>query len=274
MKHVLLTFILFLFFQPFFIGQTRAELVDLLNTHDKNKEYVKAEQLSLQLIAMDKKHPSCYIYWCNLGTFQAKLYKYDDALQSYNTSIEFNSKFAHAYSMRGVLFEKLNHQDKAIKDFDKALRLDAFNESALERLGAIHFKKGEYQEARNYLETLLFKNPDHFGAAANLASIKKKQGQLEESLADYNKLILHPKADARIFNERADIFLILKDYDKAKADVEKSIELDPQYAIAHITKGEIYLAQNDLVNACIYFHLAIEKGHPKAELAEYLKKCD
>ena len=76
-----------------------------------------------------------------------------------------------------------------------------------------------------------------------------------------------------LYNNRADLYLKMKEYDKAIIDINKSLEIDPDYLVAIITKGEIYYEIGDFENACKYFNLGISKGFQKERIATYLEKC-
>ena len=65
----------------------------------------------------------------------------------------------------------------------------------------------------------------------------------------------------------------MKKLDKAMIDVEKSIELDPNYVIAQVTKGEVFMEIGNMEEACKQFNLAVELGIDKRVVKALLGKC-
>src|SRR5690554_5100022 len=154
-------------------GQSRDQLIEKAKTYSESGDNLNAEKVTKQIIELDPKYESNHIYYSNLGTFQRNLGKPKDALKSYNKSIKLNDKFALAYTNRAKLYSELNEPDKAIKDYNKAIYIEPYSEIALLDLGMIYVKKGDFATARKYFEKLLTKYPDNYGAASNLANIKK-----------------------------------------------------------------------------------------------------
>ena len=155
-------------------GQTREQLIEQAKTYSDSGDNMNAEKVTKQIIELDTKYENNYMHWSNLGTFQRELGKQMDALSSYNKSIKLNSKYEIAYTNRAKLFSEIKQTDKAIKDYNTALELNLFNQTALLNLGMIYVKKGDFVVARTYFEKLLSKYPDDYGTASNLANIKKK----------------------------------------------------------------------------------------------------
>lgn len=254
-------------------GQTREQLIEQVKTYADSGDNVNAEKVTKQLIDLDSKYGGNYIYWSNLGTFQRKSGKQKDALDSYNKSIKLNDKFAISYTNRAKLYSDSKETDKAVKDYNAALTIEPFNQTALLDLGMMYVKQGDFVTARTFFEKLLSKYPDDYGAASNLANIKKRQGEFSEALVDFSKLIANHPTEVILYNNRADLYLKLKEYDNAIKDIDKALEINPDYLVAIITKGEIYYDKGDYGNACKYFNLGISKGFQKERIATYLAKC-
>jgi len=73
--------------------------------------------------------------------------EYDKAIADYDDAIRFNPHLADAYHSRGVAWVKKGEYDKAIADFDQAIRLDAQDAESFDGRGVAWLHKAEYDKA-------------------------------------------------------------------------------------------------------------------------------
>ena len=73
--------------------------------------------------------------------------QYEKAIKSYDKAIRLNPKTANAYNKRGVAYQSLGQYDKAIQDYDEAIRLDPENASAYHNRGIANEALGNSLQA-------------------------------------------------------------------------------------------------------------------------------
>ena len=73
--------------------------------------------------------------------------EYDKAIADYNDAIRFNPHLVDAYHSRGVAWVKKGEYDKAIADFNLAIRYNAQDAESLDGRGVAWLNKGEYDKA-------------------------------------------------------------------------------------------------------------------------------
>src|SRR5262245_15878785 len=71
---------------------------------------------------------------------------YERALADYNQAIKLNAKFAAAYNNRGVAYDKRGEYDRAILDYEQAIKLKPSAEGYFNR-GNAQLGKGHYDHA-------------------------------------------------------------------------------------------------------------------------------
>lgn len=77
--------------------------------------------------------------YVNRGFTYYRMAKYQKALADFNTAIKILPRNAYAYNNRGLVYEKLGKRELAIHDFRMALKIDPTmwrTKTNLERLGA------------------------------------------------------------------------------------------------------------------------------------------
>lgn len=206
MKKILLTFIIGLIFQ---VSYGQAELKDAF---DKGVKLLQSESY--------KKAVESFTDILDKAT--------DDRIK----------KFCYIY--RGFSYNGLLEFQKAISDFDKAIELDPNDLASYTDRGKTKIYLKNLDEAKKDFEYILTKDSvGNQGQAAlyYLGKIYYQQGQYEQSIKYYDKLIILTPKDAELYFNRAvakgmimDIIDSIKDYDKA-------IELKPDYKEAYANRG-------------------------------------
>jgi tetratricopeptide (TPR) repeat protein len=98
--------------------------------------------------------------------------------------------------------------------------------------------------------------------------VYKKRGDLDRAVADFNEAIrLDPKL-AYPYNERGDSYKAKGDFDRAGADFNEAIRLDPKFASAYNSRGNVYLHNRDFDRAIADYNEAIRLD-PKSVIAYY-----
>src|SRR5712692_6754106 len=71
------------------------------------------------------------------------------------------------------------------------------------------------------------------------------KGEYDRAVADYNEAIwLDPKY-ATAYGNRGNSYRLKRDYDRAIADYSEAIRLDPKYAVAYGGRGNAYHSKGD-----------------------------
>ena len=96
-----------------------------------------------------------------------------------------------------------------------------------------------------------------------------KYDEAEETLT---KAIKYDKGNYEAYYYRGCTRINAKKYKEAVADLEKAVELKPDYADAYFNLGRVYYLMQDGDKACENYKLADKYGRPNLE--DYLKRCN
>ena len=84
------------------------------------------------------------------------------------------------------------------------------------------------------------------------------KGEYDKAIADHDKAIgLDPKY-ARAYDGRGNVWYAKREYDKAIADYDEAIRLDPKYAMAYDNRGDASRAKQEYDKAIADYNKAIE----------------
>ena len=100
-----------------------------------------------------------FIHVCRGDAFM-QMQKFDKALVEYEEAVRLNPKEAGCYNALGNYYVQQKNYAKSIEYFQKALELKPESDSLLMNIGNSYSAQGQYEEAHKYFEKALSYNPD------------------------------------------------------------------------------------------------------------------
>ena len=97
---------------------------------------------------------------------------YNRAIRDFNRAIRMNPNLAEAYSNRGNAYTGINNYDSAIADHTEAIRINPNLASAYFNRGNAHYLQGDLDRAAADWEETLRIDPNHSTARTNLESLR------------------------------------------------------------------------------------------------------
>jgi tetratricopeptide (TPR) repeat protein len=166
----------------------------------------------------------------------------DRAIADYNEAIRLDPKYAFAYNGRGNAWQD---NDRAIADYNEAIRLDPKYSRAYSNRGNAYQAKGDNDRAiADYSEAIRL-DPKNVFAYNGRGNAHKDRGDSDRAIADYNEAVrLDPKFALSYFGRGA-AYKARGDNDRAIADYNAAIRLNPKYAFAYYGRGDAYQAKGD-----------------------------
>lgn len=227
-----------------------------------------------------------------VGIIAAQNGHYDRAITEFRRSISMNPDNALAYSYLGLVYAKVGDPERARTYFEKAVRLDPKSEIALENLGVLLAEKKDYRRAMKCLEMALEINHSNINARFNLAQLCKVLGETsrsielfielinlkpeipafhyhlaslyqlkgftEQALEEYARTVeLSPGRYTAAYYQLATIHHARKQYDEARANYIKVLEIDGHHLQSCIGLGDLFFDQADYNEALTYYRKAL-----------------
>ena len=94
-------------------------------------------------------NPKLAVAYYNRGLAYDNKGLYDQAVSDYTKSIELNQRYADAYYNRGLIFDNKGLYDQAISDYSKTIEIDPKYLGAYNNRGFVYFLKNDYDKAWN-----------------------------------------------------------------------------------------------------------------------------
>lgn len=130
----------------------------------------------------------------------------------------------------GLAFADSNHYDKAVNEFESALKLFPKDEEALFNLGFVYADMLQFGTAYDIFKKLININPHHVEAFNNLGLLFARQEKYGDAIFVYEKGIEHNPDAAILFNNLGNVYYDTGKFEKALLMFKKAAELDPVFS--------------------------------------------
>lgn len=118
------------------------------------------------------------------------------------------------------------------------------------------FHQGNVVQAKMLYEQILASQPNNYGALNGRGMILAQQGNLQQAIKDFKRVIeLCP--NPATFSNLGKLYTQSKLWNEATNCFEKSITLDNQFTSAYYNYGKMFIEKSDLKKAIEYFEKAI-----------------
>jgi tetratricopeptide (TPR) repeat protein len=189
---------------------------------------------------------------CNLGQMLGKKIK-NDLLEARSRKKAF-SPDTTVYLERGIRWSVQGEYDKAIQQFDEAIRLDPSMDFYYFLRGMDWYSKEDYDKAiKDFNEAIRFDSKKSYFLHRGRAWLFKND--IDNAIKDFNQAIRVDPNDACLYDQRGRAWWCKKKFDMAAADFDDAIRLSPgerRYyyrGVAHFLNEEIDKAIGDFDEA-------------------------
>jgi len=238
---------------------------------DDNKT---AEQLYLKVIGQyGDDYKDLYKVYANLGTAQSRLGKKGKALESYDMANMLHPNSVFILNNRAILRAKLKDYNGALDDFTRSLQIDSLNERTLINRSNLYNIMKDTTSALQDLYTILRFNRNSLPANNNIADVQMARGQLSEAMKTFTDLLNENPGEWIIINNIGEVYLKMKDYDKAFEYANKAIKIKRNFDAPYILRGQVYMKRGDLKKAKKDFQKAIELDTDDERAFELIDRC-
>jgi tetratricopeptide (TPR) repeat protein len=164
---------------------------------------------------------------------------------------------AWAYSSRGIAYLAKGDNDRAIADYDQAIRLDPKLRSAYYNRGTAYQAKGDNDRAIADYDQAIRLDPKRANAYNARGNSYLAKGGHDHAIADFDTAIRLDPKDALTYGNRGEAYQAKGENDRAIADFDTAIRLDPAHTEAYARRGLSYEKKGDPERARADFNAAL-----------------
>ena len=163
----------------------------------------------------------------NRGDAYARKEDYDRAIQDFNQAIRLVPNYVRAYYNRGNVHQRKGDFDSAIADYGQAIRLDPKFGDAFNNRGAAYQHMGDNDRAIAAYSQAIRLNPNYATAFYNRGNAHRQNGDYVQAIQDFDQAIrLNPNYATAFYNRGIALFY-QGEFAAAKPDLSKAVQLRP-----------------------------------------------
>jgi tetratricopeptide (TPR) repeat protein len=204
-------------------------------------------------------------YW-KKGLEYADHKLYLDAVDSFTRAIRTNKgeigieDVAKIFNSRGLAYQGLNEQDKAIDDFSNAINLDEKNPEFYLNRGLAYGNERQYERALEDFSAAIKLNPKNAAAYANRAKAFLDVGNNDRAIADYRTFLEMEPRNILAWYHLGLAYKNTHQDGKALDAFGKLLDAEPKHAAAAYQKAGIFSRMGKIDSACVWLETAVENG--------------
>jgi tetratricopeptide (TPR) repeat protein len=198
--------------------------------------------------------------------FQLYLQDYPLVFGYVNRALKINTYLAKGYFLKGMAYAEMKDTALAVSSFQTCVEQDPDYFHAYMQLGLIFAAKND-PLCITYFNNAIRVNPEKPEAHYALGFFYQEHGQYNEALACYdNMLMVSPGNASGLYNKGYVYLVYLKNYDEAVRFFTEAIKVEPRYADAYYNRGFAYELKKNRQAAKADFENAL-RIEPEHDLA-------
>jgi protein O-mannosyl-transferase len=196
------------------------------------------------------------------------------AIQDYDKAIGLDQNYIMAYYNRGIAYAASNKLDEAIQDYDRSIKLGNNTSSVYYNRGNAKRRKKDAKGAIEDYNKSIKIDPDQPLAYFNRGLTKAQMQNHEDAIKDIDIAIKYDPKNHLFYNGKGVSLIALNKYQEAVKNFDICIKLNPDFGQAYFNRGYAkHMGLNDTPGACQDWNTAIAKGYKSAGgyLAQYCR---
>jgi tetratricopeptide (TPR) repeat protein len=183
---------------------------------------------------------------------------FDRAIHDFNTAIRLDAKNVSAFNNRGHAYLGKRQFERALRDFRQVVKLEPGNADGFNSLGAAYLAKGDRARAIAEFDQAIKLDPSSALYLRNRGDAHDRRQDADRAIADYTAAIKLDPNDATLLNLRGVAKAGFRHYDRAIEDYDAALKLKPDDAAALRNKADALLAKGELERALEGYELALK----------------
>lgn len=186
--------------------------------------------------------------------------EFDQAIRLFGEAIDKKKDYSDAYNNRGIAYQKKQILDKALADFNDAIKFDPKFWEAYYNRAETNFLLGNGKEALPDLAFITKTYQDSSYYHVLVGDVKNLNGDASGAISSYEKAILLNPKNAEAYVNHGSIYYQDKKYEIAKKDFLQALKINPNQDFAANNMSLILLKEGKLKESLSFVEKALLKN--------------
>ncbi|BBM82845.1 tetratricopeptide repeat protein [Candidatus Uabimicrobium amorphum] len=248
-----------------------------------NAKYVENEKWSLlkgYVLSMDAKeeknivffdreianNPNNSIAYVDRGNIYFNLGKHQKALHDYNEAIRIEDRNFFAYNSRGLYYSEFYQYGQALADYNKAISIEPNYYEVYINRGNLYHRQRKPQKAIEDFNKACMIEPENPVAHARRGAVYASTEKYELAHKNFKRAIELDSQNFQPYLLRGNLYTKTKEYTKAEADFEKAMLLAPKNLDVYLNRAVFYYLSKKYKKAEADFEKAMLLAPQKSDV--------
>ncbi len=179
------------------------------------------------------------------------------ALEACHRANEMNNRLAPAHTTLGLIYMGRGKYDDSVKEFRRALELDATSDAAYRGLANSYELMGKSAEAETAYHQAIEMRKDYWGGYSALGAFYSSSARYDDAAAQFRRAIELAPENVRGYTNLGAINLLEGKFAPAEELLRKSLSIEPNYR-AYANLGTLYFGQGRYPESVQMFERALQ----------------
>jgi len=194
-------------------------------------------------------------YHLGLGLLLQK--NLDRAIVEFNEALRADPNNLRAINSRGNAWRGKGELDNAIADYNEAIRRDPNWAYPYNGRASAYYNKGDLDRAIDDYTQVIRLDPTLAAPYSNRALALRDRGEFDRALADADEALRRDPNGVAVYATRGELFRMKGDLERALKDQDQAVRLDPKSPLPFLTRGDTYRYKGDFARALADYDQAL-----------------
>ena len=214
-----------------------------------------AEKILKDILRRNPKNPGAHngmgLYYYNMTTSSNQDIRdkipeyYQKAIDEFQTAIRFAPGFAEAHNNLGKIYQEQGRLEDAQQEYQTAVDLDSRYGTAIVNLGTIYYSKGETESAIDKYKQAININSKNSTAHYRLGEAYIAQGKYDDAIKSLQTSLYQYPNSAPTHDKLGEAYQKQGNEAAAINEYRKAINIKPEYTMSYLKLADVFENRGD-----------------------------
>jgi tetratricopeptide (TPR) repeat protein len=182
---------------------------------------------------------------------------FDRAIVEFNEALRIDPAYKRSLNSRGNAWKGKGETGLALADYNAAIKVDPGFSFPYNGRAGVWYSRGEWDRAIDDYSEVIRLDPGLAAPYANRGNAWKAKGDLDRAMEDQNEALRRDPKNVVVYANRGEIWRLKGDLERALMEQDQSVRLDPKSPLPYVARGNTYRYKGELNRALADYDQAL-----------------